>query len=278
MIKSLLWITGIIVAGYLLVMLWMYLFQANILYHPAKKMRADPSAAGLKFEDIFFETTNGLQLNGWFVPAGDSALTILFCHGNAGNVSGRLETIRLLNDLGLNVFIFDYRGYGRSEGTPSEIGTYQDALAAWRYLIQIRGVEEGRIIIMGRSLGGSIAAWLAARKNPAAVIIESAFTSAAHLGADLYPWLPVRWLLKYDYNTAAYVQDINAPIFMAHSRDDEVVPFHHGKLLFKTVPKAKMFVELWGSHGSGFLETEIKYRRQLRAFLDKHTLYQNALD
>lgn len=166
------------------------------------------------------------------------------------------------------------RGYGRSEGTPSETGTYRDAAAAWRYLTQTRGTEEGKIITMGRSLGGSIAAWLAARKDPAAAVIESTFTSAAKLGADLYPWLPVRWLLKYDYNTVAYLQNIEAPVFMAHSRDDEVVPFHHGKVLFEAARKPKMFVALRGSHASGFLETETQYRRQLRAFLDKHTLYE----
>lgn len=274
MIKPLLRITGIIIAGYLLILLSMYLFQAKMVYHPTKEMWADPSAAGLPYEDVAFETTNGLQLYGWFVSAGDSALTILFCHGNAGNISGRLETIRLLHDLGLNVFIFDYRGYGRSEGTPSETGTYRDALAAWRYLTQTRGIEDEKIITMGRSLGGSIAAWLAAHKDPAAAIIESSFTSAAQLAAGLYPWLPVRWLIKYDYNTLAYLQDIKVPVFMAHSRDDEIVPFHHGKILFEAARKPKMFVELRGSHASGFLETEIKYRRQLRAFLEKHTLYK----
>lgn len=271
MIKPLLWITGIIAAGYLLILLLMYLFQAQMVYHPAKQMGTDPSAAGLPFEEVTFETTDGLQLHGWFVSAGDSASTILYCHGNAGNISGRLETIRLLHDLGLNVFIFDYRGYGRSEGTPSETGTYRDASAAWRYLTQTRGIEKARIITMGRSLGGSIAAWLAAHKDPAAAVIESTFTSAAQLGADLYPWLPVRWLLRFDYHTEAYLQNIEVPVFMAHSRDDEVVPFRHGKALFEAARKPKMFVALRGSHASGFLETEIKYRRHLRAFLDQHT-------
>ncbi|WP_372634845.1 alpha/beta hydrolase [Fodinibius sp.] len=274
MIKPLLWITGVIAAGYLFILLFMYLFQAQMVFHPTKQMGTDPSAAGLPFEDVTFETTNGLQLHGWFVTAGDSAPTILYCHGNAGNISGRLETIRLLHELGLNVFIFDYRGYGRSEGTPSETGTYRDASAAWGYLTETRGIEKEKIIAMGRSLGGSVAAWLAARKDPAAAIVESSFTSAAQLAADFYPWLPVRWLLKYDYNTIAYLQNIKAPVFMAHSRDDEIVPFHHGKTLFEAAGKPKMFVELRGSHASGFLETETKYRKQLRSFLVKHTPYK----
>lgn len=276
MIKPVLWITGIIAAGYLFILLLMYLLQSQMIYHPAKLLVTDPSAAGLAFEDVIFETEDGLRLHGWFVSAAseDGAPTILYCHGNAGNISGRLEMIHFLHELGLNVFIFDYRGYGRSEGAPSETGTYRDASAAWRYLTETRGIEKGKIITMGRSLGGSIAAWLAARKDPAAAIIESSFTSAAQLAADLYPWLPVRWLIKYDYNTIAYLQNIKAPVFMAHSRDDEIVPFRHGKILFEAARKPKMFVELRGSHASGFLETEMKYRRQLRAFLTKHTPYE----
>lgn len=266
------WMLAILAAGYLFVLLLMYVMQSKMIYYPTRQLVANPTDIGRSFEDITFETEDQLQLHGWFVPAADSALTILYCHGNAGNISGRLETIRLLHDLGLNVFIFDYRGYGRSEGRPSETGTYRDASAAWRYLAQTRGIGAGKIIPMGRSLGGSIAAWLAAHENPAAAIIESTFTSAADLGGDLYPWLPVRWLLKYDYNTAAYVQNIKAPVFMAHSWDDEIVPFRYGEELFKIAQEPKMFVELRGSHGSGFLETETEYRRQLRIFLDKYVL------
>src|SRR5699024_9879685 len=155
---------------------------SRMIYHPSKGLWTDPPAAGLAFEDVTFDTEDDRQLHGWFVPSDDTSTTVLYFHGNAGNISGRLETIKLLHSLGLNVFIFDDRGYGKSEGSSSEKGTYRDAAAAWNYLTQSRGIDAGKIVVMGRSLGGSIAAWLAARKNPAALVIESTFTSAADLG------------------------------------------------------------------------------------------------
>ena len=263
------WISGLLLAGYLLILLLMYLFQSRIIYHPAKKLWTDPSAVGFAFEEVTFDTEDERQLHGWFIPSDDTSTTVLYFHGNAGNISGRLETIGLLHSLGLNVFIFDYRGYGKSKGSPSEKGTYRDASAAWSYLSQSRGLDANKIVVMGRSLGGPIAAWLAERKNPAALIIESTFTSAADLGAGLYPWLPVRMLIKYDYCTAEYISKVRVPIFMAHSRDDQVVPFHHGQTLFKIANKPKTFVELQGSHASGFLETP-EYRPGLQVFLDAH--------
>ncbi|HLR25306.1 MAG TPA: alpha/beta hydrolase [Fodinibius sp.] len=259
-------ILGLLLAGYLLILLLMYQFQSRMIYHPAKGLWTEPSAAGLAFEDVIFDTEDDRQLHGWFIPSDDMSATVLYFHGNAGNISGRLETIGLLHSLGLNVFIFDYRGYGKSEGSPSEKGTYRDASAAWNYLTQSRAINAGKIVVMGRSLGGSIAAWLGSRKNPAALIIESTFTSAADLGAGLYPWLPVRMLIKYDYCTAEYISKVKAPVFMAHSRDDRVVPFHHGERLFELAQEPKTFVELQGGHASGFLETP-GYRPKLQAFL-----------
>lgn len=278
-LQSTLWILASIAAGYLILVLLMYAMQSSLVYHPQSKLWATPSSVGLQYEDVTFETEDNISLHGWFVAAGDSANpTVLYFHGNAGNISGRMETIQLLNDLGLNVFIFDYRGYGQSEGSPSEEGTYRDAIAAWDYLQSERGIPGTNIVIMGRSLGGSVASWLAARKSPAASIIESSFTSAADLAADLYPWLPVRWMIKYDYNTLRNVKQIESPVFMAHSPDDQVVPFHHSQKLFEAVNQPKKFVELEGSHGSGFWETGRRYRNGLQTFLQEHTSYQLKRD
>ncbi|MCW9707811.1 alpha/beta hydrolase [Fodinibius salsisoli] len=277
MIKPLLWIAGTIGAGYICILLLLYLFQAKMVYHPTEELWGDPSSVGLPFEEIIFETTDGIQLHGWFISAGSEKPTVLYCHGNAGNISGRLASIKLLHSLGVNVFIFDYRGYGKSEGSPSEQGTYRDAKAAWDYLTTVRGIDSKNIIIKGRSLGGAIAAWLGARTNPAALIIESTFTSAADLGADLYPWLPVRQLLRYQYPTIDYIKEVKVPLFMAHSRDDRVVPFHHGNVLFEAAPEPKTFVELQGSHGTGFLDTGLEYREALQQFLDTDA-YPNSKD
>ena len=271
--QSILWFLGSIAVGYLILVLLMYVMQSSLIYHPQQNLWTTPSSAGLEYEDITFATDDNLQLHGWFVPADSAELTVLYFHGNAGNISGRLETIQLLNELNLNVFIFDYRGYGQSQGSPSEQGTYQDALAAWDCLQLKKSVADSNIVIMGRSLGGSIAAWLAARKNPAASVIESTFTSAADLGADLYPWLPVRWMISYDYKTIEHIKKIDSPIFMAHSKDDEIVPYSHGRRLFEAASEPKTFIQLRGSHGSGFWETGAKYRNGLRDFLENHTSY-----
>lgn len=248
--------------------------QSQMVYHPQKEIVVTPSSAGLEYEDANFKTEDGIRLHGWFVPAEDSQLTILYFHGNAGNISGRMGTIQLLHRLGLNVFIFDYRGYGQSEGNPSEEGTQKDATSAWNYLTDERGISEENIIIMGRSLGGAVASELAVRRNPAAVIIESTFTSAADLGADIYPWLPVRWMLKYDYNTLQNIKRVEAPLFMAHSRADQVVPFEHGEQLFDSARVPKTFLELSGSHGMGYQETGVEYREALQDFLRKHIDYE----
>lgn len=276
--QTLFYIVASIAIGYLVILLLMYLLQSKMIYHPYKDIVATPSSVGLPFEDIQFETEDGLSLHGWYVPADSAAPTVLYFHGNAGNISGRMETLNLLHDLGLNVFMFDYRGYGKSQGTPTEAGTYRDATAAWNYLTEDRNIAANQIVIMGRSLGGSVAAWLAARKNPVVAVIESTFTSAADLGGDLYPWLPVRWMLKYDYNTLKHIQKIDKPLFMAHSRDDRVVPYHHGEQLFKVVQDPKRFVELRGSHAGGFMETGKKYKEGLRQFLEMHTLLNSEVE
>jgi len=196
MSQTLLYIGISIAIGYGVLVLLMYIMQGKIIYHPQKAIYTTPSSIGLGYEDVQFKTEDDVQLHGWFVPEDSTAPTILYFHGNAGNISGRLETLRLLHSLGMNVFMFDYRGYGQSEGTPTEVGTYRDASAAWQYLTETRDIKASQMVIMGRSLGGSVAAWLAAQKNAAAAVIESTFISAPDLGADLYPWLPVRWMLR----------------------------------------------------------------------------------
>ena len=201
------------------------------------------------------------------VALGGAAPVVLFCHGNAGNISHRLESIALFHRLGLSVLIFDYRGYGDSEGKPDEQGTYRDARAAWRHLRELRGVAGDDIILFGRSLGAAVAAWLAARERPRAVILESAFTSAASLGAEHYPWLPVDLLLRHRYDTLARVSEIRAPLLVVHSRDDEIVPFHHGRALFDAAAEPKRLLEIRGGHNDGFLASGAVYRDALAAFL-----------
>jgi len=195
---------------------------------------------------------------------------ILFCHGNAGNISHRLESIQIFHRLGLNVFIFDYRGYGRSEGKPSEIGTYRDVEAVWQYLVEERQVSPNRIVVFGRSLGGAVAAWSANRHTPGALILESAFTSVPDIAAKLYPYLPVRLLSRFKYNTAEYLDEVDCPVLIVHSREDEIMPFSHGKQLFERARGPKEFLEISGTHNEGFITSEKRYIEGLNTFISEY--------
>jgi fermentation-respiration switch protein FrsA (DUF1100 family) len=192
---------------------------------------------------------------------------VLLCHGNAGSISHRLDSIRIFHDLGLSVFIFDYRGHGLGEGRPSEEGTYRDAEAAWNHLVEGRGVRGDRIILFGRSLGAVVAAHLAQTARPSALILESAFASVPEIASHHYWYLPVRWLSRFDYATAAYVRGVHAPTLVIHSRDDEINPIEQGRDVFRQANEPKVFLEISGDHNSGFLLSGAQYTEDLRQFL-----------
>jgi hypothetical protein len=225
---------------------------------------------GLDYEDLTLTTSDGVAINAWFVPSDVEGPVVLFCHGNAGNISHRLDTIRLLHDLGLSVLIFDYRGYGASGGSPSEEGTYRDAKAAWSYLTDQRQVAPRMVVLFGRSLGGPVAAHLAANHDPGALIIESAFTSIPDIGATAYPFLPVRLMSRYDYSTVDLVEKATCPVLVVHSPTDEIIPFQHGRAIYEAAPEPKAFLELLGSHNEGFLISGDKYTDGLRYFIGQH--------
>jgi fermentation-respiration switch protein FrsA (DUF1100 family) len=210
-----------------------------------------------------------VRLHGWYLPTADARGTLLFLHGNAGNVSHRLDSLRIFHDLGLAVLIIDYRGYGRSEGKPSEQGLQQDALAAWNHLVDVRGETPARIVVFGRSLGASLAAWLAAHRPVAGLILESAFISVPELAAELYWWLPARRLARLRHDTLNAVARVQAPVLVAHSPDDEIIPYRHGRALYEAAPSAKQFLQLRGDHNSGFLLSGTDYVHGLAAFLDR---------
>lgn len=262
-----------VAAAYLLFLALVFFLQDRLLYFPGmpgRELTASPADVGLDYEEAAIDTADGLRLHGWFVPAdGTPRATLLFFHGNAGNISHRLESIRQFHDLGLSVLIVDYRGYGRSEGHPSEEGTYRDAAAAWEHLTAERGVAASDIVIFGRSIGGSIAAWLAARRTPGALIVESAFASLPELGQELYPYLPVRWLSRYRYPTAEYVAAADCPVLVIHSRDDEIIPFRHGRRIFEAARAPRMFLELAGPHNGAHVLDEERYLAGLEEFLNR---------
>jgi len=245
---------------------WIWLFQERMVFFPAAELAATPRDAGLAFEDLTLPTPDGGVINAWFVPAADARATVLFCHGNAGNISHRLDTLGLLNGLGLNVLIFDYRGYGRSPGRPSERGAVLDALGAWGHLVGERGLPPAKIVVMGRSLGSAVAVQLAAGTAPAALIIESAFTSVPDLGRVHYPFLP-RFLARIRFDSLSRMGGLACPVLVAHSPEDEIIPYAMGRRLFEAAPEPKRFLAMRGDHNAGFLLTGALYVDRLDAFL-----------
>jgi len=253
----------------------LYLFQGSMVFLanlPGRALEASPADIGLAFEEIQIETADGERLHGWFVPAADARGTLLFFHGNAGNISHRLESIQIFSRLGLDVLIVDYRGYGQSTGKPSEQGTYRDAQAAWDYLTNVRRVAPGRIVVFGRSLGGAVGAWLTAQlpaaAQPAATIIESSFSSGADMARRLYPVYPARLLTRLRYPVVDYAARITCPVLVVHSRDDEIIPFAMGKAIYAAAHQPKAFIELRGDHNAGFWTSREQYAASLDDFLE----------
>lgn len=247
----------------------MYFFQDRMMYLPLRAIGATPAERGLAYEEVRIETADGVALAGWYVPAAPERGVVLFFHGNAGNISHRLDTLELFHDLGLSTLIIDYRGYGQSQGRPSEQGTYLDAEAAWRYLVEERQVPPDRMIFFGRSLGGAVAAYLAQRHPPRALILESTFTSAPDIAADIFSFLPVRPLVRFQYNTLARLADIRCPVLIVHSPDDEVIPYSHGRRLFAAAAEPREFLEIRGGHNAGFL-VSANYRAGLELFIARY--------
>jgi fermentation-respiration switch protein FrsA (DUF1100 family) len=248
----------------------LFLFQRFLIYFPVKSIDFTPDQFGLRYKDIYFQTNDGLELNGWLIPAENSQGVILFCHGNAGNISHRHESIHFFLSLQLDVFIFDYRGFGRSKGTPDEAGTYLDGEAAWNYLIEKEAYSPEQIIIFGRSLGTGIASWLTLNKRPKAVILESSFTSLPDLGAKIYPLFPVRLLSRYKYPTSENLKHIDCPKLFIHSKDDEIIPYTLGFKNYQISTEPKQFLEIHGSHNDGFMVSGNIYEKGIRDFLSKY--------
>lgn len=236
---------------------------------PSREINATPKSIGLDYEQIELNTEDAQRLDAWFIPAENAQGTLLFCHGNAGNISHRLDSIRQFHALGLSVFIFDYRGYGNSSGNPSEEGTYTDAKAAWQYLTDTRQIPDNEIIIFGRSLGGAIATDLAVKTSPKALIIESSFTSVPDIASHHYSFFPVRLLSRYIYPAGDNIQRINAPVLIIHSPNDEIIPYSHGKALFENALEPKYFLEIKGGHNDGAIITGKDYLEGINRFLSR---------
>ena len=261
---------------YLALGVTLYLFQGSMVFLaklPGRTLDASPGDIGLGYEDTYIDTGDGERLHGWYVRGEQPRGVLLFFHGNAGNISHRLESIAIFNQLGLDVLIIDYRGYGQSTGHPSEQGTYRDARAAWDYLVEVRQKKPAEVVVFGRSLGGAVGAWLAAglqaHEQPAAVIIESTFSSGADMARRLYPVYPARLLTRLKYPVVEFAAQLQCPVLVVHSRDDEIIPFSMGEAIYAAAPQPKEFIALRGDHNAGFWISRDAYATGLAAFLSR---------
>jgi fermentation-respiration switch protein FrsA (DUF1100 family) len=243
--------------------------ERRFIYFPDEVLVATPEAYGLAFEDIAFRTADGVRLHGWYVP-GREPITFLWAHGNAGNVSHRLDQLSLFHHhLGVGVFIFDYRGYGRSEGTASEQGTYDDARGALAWLRGRSDVDAQRLIYFGESLGSAVVTDLAVAEPPAALVLEAPFCSIPEMIRYHVPLLPVGFLFQTRYDTLAKIGRVRAPLLIVHGDRDAVVPFAQGERLFAAANEPKAFHRVAGAgHNDIVLVGGVGYVETLRRFLD----------
>lgn len=260
-------IVAIVAVGYAIFAAAFYFMQSGFVYMPTHEEIWTPAEIDLEFEQINLTTEDGIKLAGWFIPADNAKTTVIFCYGQGGNMTHRLDTINILNGVGVNVLIFDYRGYGTSEGKPSEEGTYEDARTAYRWLKENKNCDN--IIVWGRSLGAAIAANLASEVEVDGLVLESGFTSITAIGQKFYPYMPVKLFSKFSYSTIEHIKNVSCSVFVIHSRDDEVVPFEFGQQLYETVNEPKEFLEIIGKHNDGFLVSNDIYKDGIAEWLEK---------
>lgn len=252
--------------------LYVRYLEAKSLFYPAKELMHTPEALGLKFEDAYFTTSDAVKLHGWFIAVGPSAPTLLFMHGNAGNIGDRLGKIQTFYELGLNVFIFDYRGFGNSEGKPTEAGMYRDTLAAYDYLTLRKDINTQKIVAYGASLGGAAAIDVASQRPVAGLVVDSSFSNAADMAKFYYPFVPA-FLLKIKLENDKKIKAVKAPSLFFHSSDDETVPYDLGQKLFESALPPKTFVTINGGHNDGHVEDVEVFIRGVKEFLEKHKIY-----
>ncbi|MFC1753376.1 alpha/beta hydrolase [Thermoproteota archaeon] len=253
---------------------WARNFELKNLFFPTRDFDYSPEYINLEYEDIYFETEDGVRINAWFIPAknkaarsGSDNFTILLCHGNGGNISHRLDKISMLNSLGLNVFIYDYRGYGKNKGTPSESGFKLDTNAAYNYLVKEKNIPSSNIIIYGESLGGAVAVNLAVEVEVRALILESTFTSVEDMTKMLYPFFPTV-LIQNRFDSLTKIKDVSVSKLFIHSKSDEIVPIVLGRKLYNHATEPKSFILIEGGHNQSVAEFKKQVEHGLRDFLD----------
>jgi fermentation-respiration switch protein FrsA (DUF1100 family) len=257
----------LVVASPILLLMWTRLVD-GMIFQPTPGVDLRPEDVGLTGEDVFLETEDGVRIHGFWLPAPGATRAMLFLHGNAGNASHRLPNAARLVALGANVLLLDYRGYGLSEGEPSETGVYKDARAGWTHLVSQRGLAPERIVVFGRSLGGAVAIDLVRDRPLAGLIVESTFTNLADMAGGMLPLASP--FVRGRFDSASKIRRLRAPVLFFHGDRDEIVPFRLGRALFEAAPEPKAFETIRGAGHNDTVEVGGRpYFERIRRFLDE---------
>jgi hypothetical protein len=258
----------VLLIAYLVVLVAVMFLEESMIFFPSVYPEGDWRPAGLAVEDAWFQAADGTKLHGWYLPHPRARAAVLFCHGNGGNITHRAYALHVLNRrVGVSVLMFDYRGYGRSEGKPDEPGILADARAARAWLAARENIRESDIVMMGESLGGAVAVDLAARDGARALVVESTFSSLPDVGAYHYAWLPVRLLARTRLDSLSKIGDYRGPLLQAHGDRDTIVPIEFGRRLFEAANEPKQFLVLPGHNHNDLLPNT--YYDALAEFIER---------
>lgn len=247
--------------------------EERLIFFPDRYPAGDWQPARIRFEDAAFETADGVKLHGWYCPVDQPKAVAIFSHGNAGNITNRADEIELWQrHLHVSVFIYDYRGYGRSEGKPNEVGVYEDARAAYRWLHEQKGIPADEIVLRGESIGSAVSLQLALEVPHRALILESPFTSAVEMGQITMPWLPVRLLMRNRFDSIGKIGNYHGPVLVTHGTRDSIVPFQMGQRLFDAANEPKRFYAVRGAdHNDVPFVGGLAYFRAIGEFLESYS-------
>ncbi len=249
------------------------LFEERFIFIPVRYPEGDWSPSELAYEDVWIASSDGITIHGWYIPHPEPVATIHWSHGNTGNITHRAEEVRYWQRfLPVSVLLYDYRGYGRSEGHPSEEGLYDDARASYHWLRQNKGIPPEQIVLFGRSLGTSVASYLASCEPHACLILEAGFTSAVAMGELMFPWLPIGRFLRNRFDTLSRISDYTGRLLVIHGTDDSVIPFEMGKQLFEAAVRTEL-KEFYAVEGADHTNVPLvggeNYFRRIGGFLRK---------
>lgn len=254
--------------------LFLVFSEKRLIYYPAAEVDVTPKALGLPFEEVEIDVEPGVKLHGWFIKAAKepSVATVLFSHGNAGNIADRLDRVLRWRELDADFLLYDYRGYGRSTGSPDEEGTYRDGRAAYDYLVKGRHIDPARLILMGESLGCAVSIQLAIERRAAGLVIEAPFASIAHMANAIYPFLPLGSFIRTRYENVKKVPQLKMPLFVVQGTQDEVIPVSQGKMVFAAAPEPKQYLAIEGAHHNDvYVVGGPRYRGALSEFISRAT-------